>query len=163
MRDDVLDPLGMRRSSFVWRDDDEADAATGHNETGEPVAKWKPEQALACASLHTTPLDYARFLVTMMSAGDDIAAQMLEHHFQVSDTIAWGLGWGIEHTHRGDAFWHWGDNGVFKSLTVATRAQQKGVVIMTNSANGLKLCEELVRTISAEEHPLFAWLEDFYR
>jgi CubicO group peptidase (beta-lactamase class C family) len=163
MQREVLDPLGMAHSSFTWREGDEVEAATGHDHDGKPVAKWKPAQALACASLHTTPLDYARFLIEMMAPRDEIAAQMLEPQVRVSDEIAWGLGWGLEQGDAASAFWHWGDNGVFKSFALASREAQYGVVIMTNSAYGLDLCEELARESLGGGHPAFAWLADFYR
>jgi CubicO group peptidase (beta-lactamase class C family) len=164
MRENVLDRLRMRHSSFAWREDYDIDAAIGHDDDGKPAAKWKPAQALACASLHTTARDYARFLMAMMSERDDVAEEMLQPQARVNDDISWGLGWGLVRTPDRDAFWHWGDNGVFKALALGSRAQQRGLIVLTNSAKGLTLCRELLREVEgpAIEQPLSAWLADFY-
>jgi CubicO group peptidase (beta-lactamase class C family) len=61
----VLALLGMAASSYVWLPRYDEAAARGHHTTGEPVETWKPQEANAASSLHTTPLDYARFLVAM--------------------------------------------------------------------------------------------------
>ena len=165
LRREVLEPLGMHHSSFAWRADYDVDAATGHDIDGKPAAKWQPAQALACASLHTNSLDYARFMIETLSSGSDIVTQMLTPQVQVNQDIAWGLGWGLEHTNAGDAFWHWGDNGAFKAICLGYRALRTGVVVLTNSANGLRLCEELViETLGGtQERPAFAWLDEFYK
>ena len=74
----AFDPLGMTHSSFAWRGDYDIDAATGYDSEGKPVAKWQPAEAFAPASLHTTPLDYARFMIAMMQPETgDIASRML--------------------------------------------------------------------------------------
>jgi CubicO group peptidase (beta-lactamase class C family) len=161
----VLAPLGMSHSSFAWREDYSVDAATGHDIDGKPTRKWQPDQAIACASLHTTALDYARFMATMLASDADMVTQMLTPQVRINDSIAWGLGWGLERTTAGNAFWHWGDNGSFKAFCMGRRADQTGVVVLTNSANGLQLCKELVvETIGgAANRPAFAWLDEFYK
>ena len=67
----------------------------------------------------------------------------------------WGLGWGIQHTEAGDAFWQWGNYEVFQHVAVGFRKQGIGVIIMTNSANGLKLCDELVPKAIGTPNPDF--------
>ena len=162
----AVPPSGMTHSSFAWRDDYDIDAATGHDGDGKPVVKYKPEQAFAPASLHTTPLDYARFMIAMMSPENAIATQMLQPQAAINATISWGLGWGLESSHDGAAFWHWGDNGAFKAFCIGYRESQSGVVIMTNGFNGLKLCEPVIQRVFDSNVPgraVFDWLAEFYR
>ncbi len=163
----VLDPLGMTHSSFAWRADYDIDAATGHDGDGKPVAKYKPEQAFAPASLHTTPLDYARFMIAMMQPEtQSIALRMLQPHISINESVAWGLGWGLDFGAGHVGFWHWGDNGAFKAFCLGYPATGSGVVIMTNGFNGLRLAAPVVQSIYGFDEPgraAFKWLAEFYR
>lgn len=76
-------------------------------------------------------------------------------------SLSWGLGSGLEHTNNGNFFWHWGDNIVFQNFVIASREQRNGVVILTNSANGLNICEEIVHKSIGGEHPAFRFLDNF--
>jgi CubicO group peptidase (beta-lactamase class C family) len=164
----VLDPLGMTHSSFAWRADYDIDAATGHDGDGKPVAKWKPADAFAPASLHTTPLDYARFMIAMMQPETQaIATRMLQRQITVNEAIAWGLGWGLDYGNgrSSAAFWHWGDNGAFKAFCIGYRENQSGAVIMTNGFNGLKLAAPVIHKVFGSDEAgraIFNWLKAFY-
>jgi CubicO group peptidase (beta-lactamase class C family) len=172
MRRRAFDPLGMRHSNYIWVDDYAIESAIGHAADGQPVPKSHPSEALACASLHTTALDYARFVIEMLAPRETRASgaplsragvdSMLHPQIKLSTAISWGLGWGLEHTASGDCFWHWGDNGSFKAFAIASRAGQSGLVILTNAANGLSLCEPIVHAAFGDAHPAFAWVADFY-
>src|SRR5207248_26657 len=99
----------------------------------------------------TTPTDYAKYMIEIMRPtprdqtrlSEKMLMEMLSPQAQVTDAIAWGLGWGLEHHQSGDAFWHWGNATTLQHFAVGYRRQGIGVVIMTNSANGLRLCKEL--------------------
>ena len=77
----MLEPLDMRHSSFAWREDYAADAATGHDIDGKPARKWQPMQAMACASLHTTALDYARFIAMVLASDAEMVTQIIPIRF----------------------------------------------------------------------------------
>ncbi len=181
MQKNLLQPLGMQNSSYDWTEEYEKTAAKGHNEAGERVSgknfyeKYRgfsaeqkarirdlqPEDAAPSAafSLTSTPADYARFMIEIMRPTEkdksrlpeNLIAEMFKPQAKVTDAIAWGLGWGLEHTTDGDAFWHWGNASTFQHFVVGYKKQGIGIVIMTNSANGLRLCKELTpRAISGE-------------
>jgi len=181
MQKNLLQPLGMQNSSYDWTEEYEKTAAKGHNEAGERVSgknfyeKYRgfsaeqkarirdlqPEDAAPSAafSLTSTPADYARFMIEIMRPTEkdksrlpeNLIAEMFKPQAKVTDAIAWGLGWGLEHTTDGDAFWHWGNASTFQHFVVGYKKQAIGIVIMTNSANGLRLCKELTpRAISGE-------------
>src|SRR3984893_4376108 len=63
----VFDPLEMRRSSYVWRADFEADYARPHDAQPTPSDKRRPTKPRSAATLHTTAADYARFLLAVLS------------------------------------------------------------------------------------------------
>jgi hypothetical protein len=56
----------------------------------------------------------------------------------------WSLGFGTQYDANGRAFWQWGDYGIFRSYVIAYPDAKAGVVYLTNSHNGLSICEDIV-------------------
>ena len=165
----VLRPFAMSNSSYGWNEKYEKTAAKGHDQEGKRVAgqnfyeKFRafsaaekakilavqPEDAAPGAgfSLTTTPTDYARYLIEILkpSANSSVhlspalLQEMLKPQIKVSTPIKWGLGWTIEHADAGVAFYHYGNSGTSQHLAVGLKEQRSGVVIMTNSGNGLRM------------------------
>lgn len=160
----LLQPLGMKHSGFVWRESYEGHAAQGHDEAGQPKQFWKPQQAIAAASLQATAVDYARFILAMMPPANSdkvrlseaSIAEMLRPQVRAADKVSWGLGWGIQHSAVGDAFVHFGASGSgYQSFAVGFRKQGIGLAVLTNSDNGLRLCKELVPLAIGGDYPIF--------
>lgn len=78
---------------------------------------------------------------------------MLTSQTNITSFCSWGLGWGIEHASHGDYFWQWGDAGDFQCFLLGSIKQRWGIIIMTNSENGLNVCERLIYEASGKEHP----------
>ncbi len=172
----VFEPLGMKDSSLVWEKPFDQQSATGHTEAGVPRTKGRPLQPNAAASMQTTAADYARFMIALMNGTGlkpELARAMISTQTQVdngcancvgrpvtkpSETIAWGLGVGIQHTASGESFWHWGDNGGFRCLMAGYPAQKKGVIVFTNSANGLAIAPRIAELALGEKLPASAWV-----
>lgn len=157
-------PLEMVNSSYVWRPAFESMAAHGHDRGGKVYPLRRPKEGVSAGSLRTTVTDYAKFLMVMMEPGiydnsfrlnEDSLAQMVRQNVAINSNLGWGLGWGVEKTRNGDFFWHWGDSGIYKSFALGSRMFQSGVVILTNSENGLKICENIVKMALGGEHPAF--------
>lgn len=173
----VLAPLGMTNSSYVWRTDFDERTATGHDPDGEPRPLWKPNEAGAASTLNTTAKDYALFVTTVLDGKGLKSATLREMETpqiavdpectncterepkELSKTIFWGLGWGIQRTARGDALWHWGDNGVFKCFVMAEPKSRTGVVMFTNSESGLAIAKQVVSESMGQEPLMFAWIK----
>lgn len=186
MRQTVFVPLRMTGSSYLWQDQYETLAASGHSEAGTPDKFFKPIEGAspvnggggpaAASTLLTTAQDYARFVVAVMSGTGlkkETARQMLSPQSPVdagcsncigrpigptSEAIAWGLGWGLEKTTRGRSFWHWGDNGDFKAFVAASVDAGRGVVVFTNSAAGMMIIQDIAATAMGEPQPAFDWV-----
>jgi len=176
MKKAVLDPLGMKSSSFIWRDDYESLKTFTHNSIGAVSGRGKPEKANAAASLNTTAIDYARFVAAIIKGTGlkpATAQLMLTPQISVaeagsnnlnrpdpklSSTISWGLGWGLEKTDDGIAFWHWGDNGDTKAYVAAFEKQRAGLVMFANSSTGLSTLRELVDAALGGQHPSLSWV-----
>jgi CubicO group peptidase (beta-lactamase class C family) len=171
----VFDPLGMHRSSYVWRADFEADHARPHDANLLPGDKRKPSKPRSAATLHTTAADYARFLQAVLSGArlePDTARQWLapqvrirQHCFQclsadspdADEHVAWGLGWGLEPD--GGTFFHWGDNGRFKAFVTGSLSDRSAVVVFTNGSNGLAMMPDVIHLLLPGDHPAFAWID----
>ena len=167
LRKRALAPLGMESSSFVWRPDYDARAAIGHDR-GSPQEKWRPNVAFAAGTLHTTATDYAKFLAAMIrprkGVGLDEAwlRRMLTPASRIDDSLSWGLGWGIEKHSLGQFFWQWGDDGEFKAFAAGTReprgvSGKKAVVILTNSASGLRVCRPIIEHALGGSHSFLSY------
>jgi CubicO group peptidase (beta-lactamase class C family) len=149
MRKMVIEPLHMKDSSMVWQERYEKQAAVGHEFFGETDGQFrKRNKAHAAASLYTTATDYAQFVMALLNdtglKGETIQ-EMLRPQIAIDKDISWGLGFGLEQTENGAAFWQWGDYGIFRNYIVAYKKPKIGVVYLTNSFNGLSLCQELVQ------------------
>jgi CubicO group peptidase (beta-lactamase class C family) len=148
MRKMVIEPLKMSDSSMVWQERYEKMAAVGHNIFSETDGNFrKRTEAHAGASLYTTARDYAQFVMAMINdvgLKDETIKEMLTPQIDVDKDLYWGLGFGLERTDNGDAFWQWGDYGIFRNYIVAYKNQKIGVVYLTNSFNGLSICQDIV-------------------
>jgi CubicO group peptidase (beta-lactamase class C family) len=121
--------------------------------------------------LITTAPDYARFLAGMLNPGacpvclsDGLMAEMLTPQIKVGvqKDLYWGLGWGLQHIPGwGKSFWHWGARRqATRSFVMGHRERQSGVVILTDHANGLVICEKIAQIGLGcnEPFPAFRWL-----
>lgn len=175
MQQMVFTPLGMSSTSYVWHQDYDARSAIGYDKDGKPQDKWKPKEANPASSLQTTALDYARFMTALLD-GKGLKPDTLKQTetpqtsvqqsctvncFAVaplSTSVFWGLGVGLEKTSDGLAFWHWGDNGSFKAYMVGYPNRKSGLVMFTNSENGLKIADAVVKAALGSDQPGLQWL-----
>ena len=148
MRKMVIEPLRMKDSSLVWREAYETQAAVGHDcfagTTGEFRERTKAD---AAATLYTTAADYAQFVAAVMNSQGlekNTIKTMLSPQIKVEKNVSWSLGFGLEHTRNGKAFWQWGDYGIFRNYVAAYPEKKIGVVYLTNSENGLSIGQEIL-------------------
>jgi CubicO group peptidase (beta-lactamase class C family) len=207
MREQVLQPLGMPDSSFVWSPQYEGAMATGYDEREDrldvyadigrsleplaaswdkPMLDWRyadVERATAqtfgrlptlpvymapnvAGSLLTTAADYARFLGRTLAepgpGGLDLSAalrrEMLSSKVRLNSALSWGLGWGLQQD-DGEFFWHWGANGSFRNFVIGDIRNRRGVVVLTNSANGPKIYQRVIASLTGRDHPAFLWFQ----
>ena len=136
MQASVFDPLGLVSTSYRWSDRFEADFATPHGPLGEAGDKWRAREPGSAYSLHSTAADLALFLEAMLAEEDETAAAMLVPQTEISDSLAWSLGWGIERRPEGNWFWQWGDNSGFKHFVFGSRGEGRAVLVLTNARLG---------------------------
>jgi CubicO group peptidase (beta-lactamase class C family) len=157
-REEVFGPLGMKNSSFVWQDRFTAVAATGHDDKSKPTDVKKFAAPYGAFSLLTTATDYGRFLQAILIGRGlkPATARLLTTPATTADrcgtsasaadpAIAWACGLGLVATSQGPALWHWGDNTDFRSFFLVLPSKKESLVFLTNSNNGNKLTDEVLR------------------
>jgi CubicO group peptidase (beta-lactamase class C family) len=177
MSEAVFRPLGMASSSYVWQPEFDARTALPHDAAGQTGEKSKPKDANAASSLHTTAGDYAIFVEALLNgtglssktwkemekpqvAVDPECTNCTERvPKELSKSVFWGLGIGIQQTAEGESLWHWGDNGRFKCFVVAYPKQRIGAVFFMDGENGLSIINELIRTAIGGEQPALSWIK----
>ncbi len=184
MTDLVFTPLGMTSSSYVWRTVFDALTATGHDPDAHPVDLWKPDHAGSASTLNTTAHDYELFLAAVLNGTGLKPSTLREMETpqiavdpectnctdrapkELSKSLFWGLGWGIERKEgngstdsNSETLWHWGDNGAFKCFVVANPRNKSGMVLFTNSENGLAIAPAIVRDAIGRDHLAFTWVK----
>jgi CubicO group peptidase (beta-lactamase class C family) len=159
LRELVLEPLGMARSTFEnpLPEARRGEAATGHRAGGKPVSGgWHVYPEMAAAGLWTTPADLCRFALALQRAlaGRDesflsrrTVAEML------SPQVEEGIGLGLFRFRGGAWFGHGGGDEGFVCQLTAAREGGRAAAVMTNSDRPASLIEEVIRGIAAE----YAW------
>ena len=156
MRTLVLDPLGMRDSTFEQPlPRGVANMAAWAHVNGTPIAGgWHVYPEMAAAGLWTTPTDLARFVMALQRAkqgGSEpvlsavLAGEMLRR--QKEDA---GLGVFLSGKSPSAWFSHNGANAGFECAFTGSVEAGQGAVIMTNAGGGSALVEELFRNLRAE-------------
>lgn len=153
MREEVLDPIGMSRSTYEQPilPERQDDVATGYRPNGERVpGGWHVYPEQAAAGLWTTPGELALYAREMQRAwkgestrvlGEALAREML-----TPDEDDWGLGPAI--SPDGERFQHGGSNQGFRSTFAAYIDGDDGIFVMTNSDSGSQLASEIAITVA---------------
>lgn len=157
MASTVLVPIGMTHSTYKQPlpsslMTDEASPYTADGRLVPGGAHTYPE--MAAAGLWTTPSDLAKYIIEVQRS----LAGKANHVLNSAMTIAmltpgknhWGLGVEVGGSDAKPYFTHGGVNAGFQSLFVAYERQGDGAVVMTNTAGGMEIANELMRSIAAE-------------
>ena len=152
MRANVLEPLGMASSAYVWNDTIARHKARPHDASGKPVPIYKATATdaaryAAAGGLHSTALEYANFLIEVMSPrapakfrlSDASRREMMRRQIKVDDKASWGLGWQIPNVPSGLRIQHQGGQSGVQTFAAAQVDRRSGYVILTNSDNGWKI------------------------
>jgi CubicO group peptidase (beta-lactamase class C family) len=162
INDEVLHPLQMDNSSYVWKSEFDQNFACGHKKKSKYKNKWKPSRVNAAASLHTTACDYARFLVAVNGAeglSQKVSDEFLLPQIETSkENVFWGLGFGLEKVGVKYNVWHWGHNPGFRAFFIMLPETSSGFVLFTNSDKGLKMVKEVIVCLTGSDlHPCLSW------
>ncbi len=175
----IFRPLGMTRSSYVWQEAYEDNAARPHDSFGRPRPLDRRGEPDAAGSMQTTAGDYARFLVAMLNAEGDSKAtvdEMLRPQIAIrsdsmfgpgawQDTdayrdinLSWGLGWGLFDSEHGGAFFHTGHGFGNQNYTVTFSDKGIGIVLLSNSDNFESIAQEILEKAIGDTYTPVDWL-----
>jgi CubicO group peptidase (beta-lactamase class C family) len=158
----VFVPARMAHSGFIWRPEYESAMATGYDRSGAPVEIHKYVRPAAAATLYTTIRDYAQFIMMLLAsapaqrAHESAVSLMLNPtvSVEVASQFSWGLGFGLEKSSDDLFFFHRENNPGFQSFVIASRKTGSGVVIFTNSGNGLDAVPDILAATVGGNHPI---------
>ncbi len=144
-----------------------------HDSGGKPSAKKKPTvtdaaRYASAGGLHTTPTDYARFLIEIVNPKESDAFRLnkkslqemvrpqvkLDEQQKIDGAISWALGWAIQERETGNVIVHSGGQDGFRSLAMASVERKSGSIILTNGDNGGKVINN--QTLGGVMNRLFA-------
>ena len=153
MQDLVLGPMGMTASSFDQPPGAAfaAKAASGHFGDGtELPGRWHVFPEHAAAGLWSTPTDLAKLLVELADVWQGLSSiflrrQTLEEMLTPQNGGPYGLGAAIAGEGASLVLMKRGQNVGYQGYLILYPASGQGIVVMTNSDNGSKLAEALIK------------------
>ncbi|MGO4869278.1 MAG: serine hydrolase domain-containing protein [Roseiarcus sp.] len=149
----ALRPLSMRDSSYLWRADFEGRFQRGANGQGETLTFSEP---IAPVTLYTSATDYGRFIAGVVSDKKLVKTTLASAvPVDAGLGLSWGLGWGIEQTETGTLIFQWGNNPGYRAFAIASTNTGDGLVILTNSEDGMALAEPITKIVLPGEHRVF--------
>jgi CubicO group peptidase (beta-lactamase class C family) len=155
MREAVIDPLGLRDSTYEQPlpPDRAAMAASGARSDGSMVeGRWHIYPEMAAAGLWTTPTDLAHIAieVSLAKAGRSkrVLSQAMTEQMLTPQSDGFGIGFAVEA--GTDRFGHNGADEGFQAYLTAFADSGSGVAMMANSDNGFALFETLAAAVAAE-------------
>jgi CubicO group peptidase (beta-lactamase class C family) len=152
MQREILTPLGMSHSAYVWTPELQPMTATGYDAEGRPEPNFL-FTAQAAAGLYSTASDFGSFIAAAMSgpkgepAGRGIlspqtVALMTSPHPEANGE--YGMGYAMETLPDGThVASHYGGNIGWAAYYALLVDQGEGIVILTNSDNGFSLIEDI--------------------
>jgi CubicO group peptidase (beta-lactamase class C family) len=164
MQKNVLDPMGMKSSSYRQPPSgtDSTLLATGYKPDGTPVpGKYHVYPEQAPAGLWTNPADLSKYIIETALSWNGKSQKVLTTELTrlrlepVLEDAAYGVF--IEKNDSSYYFSHSGGNEGFSCYYVGDVISGNGMVIMTNSDNG-SLCSEVANSVAT----VYGW-KDYYR
>lgn len=161
MRTQVLDRLGMTRSTFQVPLPPalQASAATGYGGADGATAHRNLYPESAAAGLWSTAAELAQVVIEVQQAEAGAADRLLSP--AMAGTLLtrglgdYGLGFFVQDLGEVTSFSHSGGSEGFRAQLYGYTRSGQGVVVMTNSNGGAALIDELLVSIAAE----YGWPE----
>ncbi len=153
MQTTVLTPLQMANSAFEYMPAAQS-AALAHDEQGKRMpAPWHLYPEMAAAALWTTPTDLAKFIIELQTALRTEKGQLLSRQSATEMTTPvrvgqFAVGLKIEQLGKEQYFSHSGANWGYRAWMTGHLNKGYGMIIMTNSDNGMALMNQLADRIT---------------
>jgi CubicO group peptidase (beta-lactamase class C family) len=159
MRETVLEPFGMRSSTYEQPLPPEKAAltATGHYEDRSLVkGRWHVYPEMAAAGLWTTPSDLARFAIgiqrTLAGGSHAVMSAAMARQMVTDQMNGDGLGVFLQNGGRSLFFGHNGRDEGFDALMTASAETGQGLVLMINANDDSRLAQRIQQFIARKYH-----------
>ncbi len=174
----IFAPLGMMRTSMIWKDGFASNYATGYSVDGKDSGHDQQDNARAAGSMDTTIRDFAHFVAAYMR-GDLISRraqnEMLRpqiaitsaHQFPSLDpatdprnrevNLAAGIGVVTWRSPYGPAFMKGGHNDSTDNMLVCLETSRRCVILLSNTAKGERLFPQIVRYVLGDTNFPWRW------
>jgi CubicO group peptidase (beta-lactamase class C family) len=178
VRENVFDPLGMKRTSLTWRDDFAGNLADGWNDKGEPQPHDERSKVRAAGSMDTTIDDLSKFAAALVS-GKGLSrasrAEMVKPQLHIGTKTQFpplqdalpadqqrrdlhaGLGVIVFDGPQGHGFFKGGHDGQTGNMLVCIEARQRCVLLLANDVRAEAGFAELVRVVLGETGVPLDW------
>lgn len=174
----IFQPLGMTRSSMIWRDDFKGNLADGMHEDGKWEEHDDRSSVRAAGSLDTTIGDMSKLAAALVSgwglsakaraeldkASFPIVSESQFPPFLIKDNpanakigLAAGLGVVVYDGPQGRAFFKGGHNDITDNHVSCVEKGKRCVVVFTNSGVGQRIIQPLVKTVLGDLGTPWAW------
>ncbi len=174
----IFQPLGMTRSSLIWRDDFKGDLADGQHEDGKWEEHDDRSSVKAAGSLDTTISDLAKLAAAMASGwglSPQARAERLKPSLPIKSAyefppftpktrpenakigLAAGIGVVVFDGPQGHAYFKGGHNDITDNMLVCVEKGRRCVVILTNSGVGQRIIPPLVKAALGETGAPWVW------
>jgi CubicO group peptidase (beta-lactamase class C family) len=174
----LFQPLGMTRSSMIWRDDFKGNLADGQHEDGKWEEHDDRSSVKAAGSLDTTITDLGKLVAALASGWGlspkaraeldrpsfPIVSQNQFPPFLIKDNpdnakigLSAGIGVVVFDGPQGHAFYKGGHNDITDNQFVCVEKGKRCVVMLTNSGVGQRLFPSLVKATLGDIGAPWAW------
>lgn len=180
MQDAIFTPLGMTRTSIIYRKDFEADVADRYDADEHFHAQTRRFPARAAGSMTTSADDLARFTSALFdnkiikaSTRSEMLSPVIDihtlHEFPANPNeaqgkeatdvgLAYGVGWGLlTRTRFGPAFFKEGHGDGAQNYMICFEKQKSCMILLTNSDNGELAFRPLLETILGDTVTPWEW------
>lgn len=155
---EILASLKMAHSTFKCPLDSESkiNAVPGFNTDGKMLQDgWENIVTLASGGLWSTPLDIANFAIDVTNAylgadNKNISKKIAKEILNTQDNTIFGLGFVIDGEDQSLNFRKNGHNLGYHNELLMFPNIGKGIIIMTNSANGLSVINDFIAFVANE-------------
>lgn len=142
VRGAVLVPLVMTNTAIRLTDDQRARLTHGHSPKGEEVPGWDFDVFAPTGAFRSNAGDMLTFIEANLTSAETPVGRSLSRARQLHHTGDAGdlpLGWQREVSLQGalEIYWHNGGTGGYASFIAFNRAQQIGVVVLTNYGDAM--------------------------
>jgi CubicO group peptidase (beta-lactamase class C family) len=134
MKTNILNPLGMENSTFVWNETVQSQLAQGYGTYHNPIPNYRYIED-AAGGLYSTPADMARFAQAIVNGSNIISEESFNLLF---DGETYGLGHAVIDFPTGHHFIFGGGTRMgWQSDFVMSPQERSGIVLLTNANGGI--------------------------